>query len=116
MGSIRRYTTPTQELTIDGVDLTESSVYVTYRQGDRVQTFTGNDITVEQIIKPGTEESEHPTVLGTKISVFFTQEITSVFSEREDIRVQVNWLDGKKRNATVIARCKVDGNLLEEVI
>lgn len=108
MANIRRYTTPTQELLVEGVDLTSAEVFVSYRQKNTSFVFSGNQIQVEAI----TEDERTDTL----ISVYMTQEQTASFKYNEDVEIQVNWLEGHRRNATVIARCKVSDNLLEEVI
>ena len=99
---MRRYTTPTIELTVEGVDLTGVRVLVTFAQ--RRQRLTIEDATVAY---DGTD---------TTVTLSLTQEQLGRFAEGE-ARVQVNWVDMKgHRNATVEAPLVVTGNLLERVI
>ena len=108
MANIRRYTSPTQELIVEGVDLTSSDVYVTYKQGNYTLQMSGNDITVEAVT--------HDQTTDTKISVYMSQTQTAGFKSDPSIEVQVNWLTDGQRNATTIAKVSVARNLLEEVI
>ena len=108
MAYIRRFTSPTQELEVENVDLTQSDVYVTYTQGHTVLTVSNEDIQMETVVV-----DDHTNTL---ISVYMSQETTAAFKINEDIEVQVNWLTDGKRNATDIAKVGVKRNLLEEVI
>lgn len=108
MAYIRRYTSPTQELVVENIDLTQSDVYVTYKQGRTILNLSGEDIEME------TEVVDDQT--NTVISVYMSQETTAAFKTNDDIEVQVNWLTDGERNATVIAKVGVYRNLLEEVI
>lgn len=108
MAYIRRYTSPTQELEVENVDLTQSDVYVTYTQGRTVLTVSNEDIEMESVVVDDQT--------NTLISVYMSQEATAAFKINEDIEVQVNWLTDGERNATDIARVGVKRNLLEEVI
>lgn len=101
---MKRYSTPIEELTIEGIDLTECEVYVTFAQGETVYTLSGEDITVEF---DGTD---------TQISVHLTQEQTASFVEDNFVRIQVNWMDNGERNVTDIAYVMVGANLHDEVI
>lgn len=47
--AIRRYTSPTQELIIEDIDLTESEVFVSYRQKNLSLCFSGDDLQVEAV-------------------------------------------------------------------
>lgn len=109
MATIRKYTSPTQQLIIDGIDLTDKSVYVTYSQDNTKLTYHDEDIEVEKIVQDD--------LTSTIISIYMSQEDTSKFNVIKDAEVQVNWLDSDgKRNATSIAKIKINRNLLEEVI
>ena len=95
------YTTPTLELTIDGVDLTGLTSYVTLVQGETA-------LTIED--PPATWDG-HKTTLA----VTLTQAQTALF-ERGAADVQVNWLDGGgRRAATVVQTVRVGTQLLQEV-
>lgn len=98
---MRRYTTPTIELTVRGADLTGCDCWVSIAQG-----------------KAKLEIQATPTLDGedTTLTVQLTQEQTGMLS-RGDARVQVNWIDQSgNRNATTIRTVEVDGNLMERVI
>ena len=101
---IRRYTTPVQELIVEGVDLTGKDVYVTFQQKSNVSTYTGSEITVES---DGTDST---------VSIHFTQIKTAGFEAGRPVKVQVNWMDSGERNATEIKEILITRNLLEEVI
>ena len=99
---MRRFTTPTLTITVEGVDLTAQEVMVTFQQRSRT-------LTVEQ-----------PTMAlvdgDTVISVPLTQLQTGGFAEGS-AEVQVNWLDGNgHRDATTIGAIQVERNLLDEVV
>jgi len=101
---MRRYTTPTLELVVQGIDLTGYEVYVTLcQQGDEITT---------QVAPEDMAHGED----GTTITVDYTQEQTASLEEGR-AKVQVNWLDGEgRRNATNIATVRVDGNLLGRTV
>lgn len=95
------YTTPTLELTIDGVDLTGLTSYVTLVQGETA-------LTIED--PPATYDGHRTT-----LAVTLTQAQTALF-ERGAADVQVNWLDaGGGRAATVVQTVRVGTQLLQEV-
>ena len=108
MANIRRYTSPTQELIVEGVDLTQADVFVSYKQGQTQLNISGEDLTIETVSAGQRTD--------TKISVYMSQEMTAQFVADKDVDVQVNWLEDGQRNATTIARVSVQRNLLEEVI
>ena len=108
MATIRKYTSPTQQLIIDGIDLTDKSVYVTYSQDNVKLTYHDEDIEVIKVVQDN--------ITSTLISIYMSQEDTAKFSVIKDAEVQVNWLEDGKRNATSIAKVKINRNLLEEVI
>lgn len=101
---IRRYTTPVQELIVEGVDLTQSEVYVTFRQNAKVYTMAGEEVAMEF-------DGDNTT-----LSVHFTQLLTAGFQAGKRAEVQVNWMKDGERNATSIAELTITRNLLEEVI
>lgn len=95
------YTTPTLELTIDGVDLTGLTSFVTLVQGETA-------LTIED--PPATYDGHRTT-----LAVTLTQAQTALF-ERGAADVQVNWLDaGGSRAATVVQTVRVGTQLLQEV-
>lgn len=99
---MRRYTTPTMELVVQGIDLTASDVYVTMRQQGRELTIENADVALD-----GED---------TIITFSLTQEQSATFREGR-ARLQVNWLDADgRRNATNIAAVEVAGNLLERTV
>lgn len=98
---MRRYTTPTMELAVEGHDLTGSTAYVTFRQGSRKVTLT--DAPMELVGE------------DTIITVDLTQLQTGRFKAGE-CEVQVNWVEEGKRNATEIRKIEVAQNLLDEVV
>lgn len=99
---MRRYTTPTIELTVEGHDLTASDVYVTMRQQGRELTVEDADVTLD-----GGD---------TVITFSLTQEQSATFREGR-ARVEVNWVDADGfRNATSIGELAVTPNLLNRVV
>ena len=99
---MRRFTTPTLTITVEGVDLTAQEVMVTFQQRSRT-------LTVEQ---PAMALVDGDTV----ISVPLTQFQTGGFAEGS-AEVQVNWLDGfGHRDATTVGAIQVERNLLAEVV
>lgn len=100
---MRRYTTPTQELTVQGIDLTGKDVYVTYKQRCRLVTI--DDPTVSYDEETG----------DTALVVNLTQLQTAMFNADDKVRIQVNWVDQDgMRNATVVRDISVTQNLLQE--
>lgn len=98
---MRRWTTPTHELVVEGVDLTGCDVYVDYKQGSRTRR-----------VKVEPEYDGADTVL----EVEWTQEQSAVFKEG-DVDVQVNWIypDGS-RDASEIATIESTRNILNEEV
>ena len=97
-----RYTTPTITLTVEGVDLTTSTVLVTFQQRSNRLTVEGPSMALQ-----GED---------TVISIPLSQLQTGGFSEGS-VEVQVNWLDGYgHRDATTVAAIQVECNLLAEVV
>lgn len=103
---MRRYTTPTLTLVVEGIDITACDVYVTLRQGKRLLTLTDPEMETE-VVEQRTD---------TKLTVTLTQEQTALF-EAVPVDVQVNYIssDGA-RDATEVKRVEVWPNLLQEVI
>lgn len=99
---MRRFTTPTVTVTVEGVDLTAQDVLVTFSQ-------RGNRLTVEG--------PQMALVDGdTTISIPLSQLQTGGFAEGS-VEVQVNWLDGfGHRDATTVGAIQVERNLLAEVV
>lgn len=99
---MRRYTTPTVTVEVEGVDLTASTVLVTFQQRSNRLTVEGPTMTLQ-----GED---------TIISVPLSQLQTGGFAEGS-VEVQVNWLDGYgHRDATTVGAIQVERNLLAEVV
>lgn len=99
---MRRYTTPTVTVEVEGVDLTTSTVLVTFQQRSNRLTVEGPSMALQ-----GED---------TIISVPLSQLQTGGFAEGS-VDVQVNWLDGYgHRDATTVAAIQVERNLLAEVV
>ena len=84
MSNIPRGTTPTFTFTFteQTLDLTQAAnVYVTFSQGMRILTKTGEDLEVAE----------------KSVSVYLTQKETLAFSG--NVEVQVNWTTGNKDRA-----------------
>ena len=89
---MRRYTTPTIEITIGGADLTGCDVLLTLRQGGKrltVRADESGDWTVGEDSASG--------------SVTLTQEQTASFDEDEDVEVQGSRRPCRSRWASVTA-------------
>lgn len=99
---MRRYTTPTHELTVKGVDLTGCDVYVTYKQARNVLTISD----------PEVEFDGKDTVVTVELS-----QIQSASFKTGDATVQINWVTPQgARDATNIKQVRIEQNLLEEVV
>lgn len=95
---MRRYTTPTVTVTVEGIDLTDQDVLVTFQQQGRTLTVEAPAMALEGA--------------DTVISVPLTQLQTGGFAEG-GLSVQVNWLDGHgHRDATTVGWLQVEQNLL----
>lgn len=93
-------TTPTFILTLQDADLTDSTVYVTFKQDELLLTKSGSDLTIEQNV----------------VNVFLSQEETLKF-QRGNLYIQVNWtFDHGKRACSEVALVKVDNNLFNGVL
>lgn len=104
-----RYTTPTINLSVHGIDLTGKEVYVTLEQDALKMTKSGEDLTLS------VEVIEEVPVTG--IAFTMSQEESAKFAYNKCVSVQANWIssDGV-RNATSIKTIKVMRNLLDSVI
>lgn len=96
-----RGTTPTFILTLQDADLTNTNVYVTFKQDDcLLLTKSGSDLSIEENV----------------VSVYLSQEETLKF-QRGNLYIQVNWtFDNGKRACSEIALVKVDNNLFNGVL
>lgn len=96
-----RYTTPTLELRIEGIDLTECELLVTFSQGTQRLDVTPSNVTYDG---------------STHILVDLSQEQTAMFFDGP-VNAQVNWIDvAGNRDATKIASLEWHGNLLNRVV
>lgn len=103
---MRRYTTPTLTIIVEGIDLTAMDVRVTLKQGKR--SLTISDPEMETVSEEGRTD--------TKLDVTLTQEQTALF-EAVPCKVQVNFIDQDgARDATECKTVDVWPNLLPEVI
>lgn len=99
-----RGTTPDYVLSLDGVDLSDKSVYVTISQGNKKMTLTGERLSVSV------------TGEGSEIAFTLSQEDTLGLSVGE-ATVQVRFIDGAGHaEATNTAVLTVKRVLLEGVI
>lgn len=97
---IRRFTTPTQELVVPGVDLTGKNTLVTFKQGETILDFTDEDLAIEY---DGTDST---------ITLMLSEQETAQLDEGV-VAVQVNYGEGNERMATDVAYIKVGQNLAE---
>lgn len=103
---MRRYTTPTLTIIVEGIDLTAMDVRVTLKQGKRSLTISNPEM--EAVTEEGRTD--------TKLDVTLTQEQTALF-EAVPLKVQVNFIDvDGARDATECKTVDVWPNLLPEVI
>lgn len=99
---MRRYTTPTVTVEVEGVDLTTSTVLVTFQQRSNRLTVEGPSMALQDG--------------NTVISIPLSQLQTGGFAEGS-VEVQVNWLDSYgHRDATTVGAIQVERNLLAEVV
>lgn len=98
---MRRFTTPTFTMVINGFDLSEATVYVTFKQINTVVTV------------------ESPTVTyadgKSTLEVTLTEEQTGMLHVG-NAQVQVNWVKDGVREATEVVTKKITDNLLEAVL
>lgn len=93
-----RYTTPTHEHRVKGIDLTGCDVWVSYEQG------------FAQVDARGAVEYDGS---DSTVTVALTQRQTARFKEGK-VLVQINWVyPNGKRDATEKKVMRVLGNLLE---
>ncbi len=101
--STARATTPTfrHTFTEESLDLTAANhVYVTYRQGAKALTKTGDDIEVEP----------------KAVTVYLTQKETLMFKEGV-LECQVNWTGANgRRAASKVKGIELEKNLLDKVV
>lgn len=100
---MRKYTTPIEQLTVEGIDLSTAEIYVTIKNDNKKLTFTGDRLDVEF---DGND---------TIIRLHLTQQESGSFAVG-GLLVQVNWMMDGERNATEVARLDVQGNLLNTVL
>ena len=99
-----RGTTPDYILTLDGVDLSGKTVYVTIAQSARKLTLTGDELSI------AVDQS------GSTIAFMLTQKATLYLMDGP-ARVQVKFIDSTGYvQASEIATLTVDKALLERVI
>ena len=102
---MRRYTTPTHSLVVEGVDLTDMDVFVTYAQGCNKLTLQPDDATYD--VDTG----------NTTVEVTLSQAQTASFVAGKRVAVQVNAIDSEgRRNSTSVKEVVVTQNLLDEEI
>ena len=103
-----RYTTPTDTLTVKGIDLTEMDVYVTFKQKQQQR----RDPVVVTLADTTVSYADG----DSKIQITLTQQQTSSF-KNGPAQVQVNWIDQNGlRGATREANIVIHDNLLQEVL
>jgi hypothetical protein len=117
---MRRYTTATPSLIVEGVDISDHTVWVTFQQlyPDDVDSTVQNTLSrssfdaVTLTVDPSTKvKSGNDTIVTCSL----TQEQTAQFKPGR-IRAQVNWkTSGGIRKATDIVYIPSFDNLLEEV-
>ena len=97
-----RFTTPTHEHKVKGIDLTGCDVYVSYEQG-----LASVDILADDVVFDGND---------TLVTVSLTQLQTSKFRVGK-ADVQINWVyfDGV-RNGTTVKQVEITPNLLKRVV
>lgn len=106
-----RYTTPTLDFRVKGIDLTvgNKDLWVSIEQGNVELEKRGADLTVTT--------DTHEQVTDTLISVMLTQTESASFCENAKGLVQVNWIDENGvRGATNIKAIDIYRNLLNKVI
>ena len=99
-----RGTTPTFTLTLNDntIDLTQAvNVYATFKQGDKVLTKTGEDI----------------TVTAKTVEVYLNQEETLSFLAGSKVAIQLNWTyaEGKRACSNIVA-VDINHNLIGSVL
>lgn len=103
---MRRFTTPTINLTIRGADLTNCNVWLTLSQGRTMLTIRLDEL---EDWEPGEVVSTCPVTL--------TQEQSAMFTSTSPTLVQVNAVSSEGfRWASGIDSTKLGRNLMEEVV
>ena len=101
-----RYTTPTLQLTVEGVDLQNCDVMLTLRQGRRILNV--RHTAFERFVIDGDT---------AEIDVTLTQQQSGMFREGESVEVQLNYIDENGyRGDTSIATTSFGRNLHESVM
>lgn len=103
---MKRYTTPTLAVRIEGNGLAGCDVYVTLKQGSKKLTFTGEDIVSLELDDD-----------GMTVYIVLTQEQTAAFRPNLPVLMQANVVDPTgRRAATEMKNVGIWNNLLDEVI
>lgn len=101
---MRRGTTPTIALVVQGYDLTDSKVYATIQQGSYTLTKSGADLTVE--------ESD-----GNSFITFELTQAETLAFKAGNASVQVRWINSNDiALATDICTIRIDTVLMDGVI
>lgn len=99
-----RGTTPTFTLTLNDntIDLTQASnVYATFKQGDKVLTKSGEDL----------------TVTAKTVEVYLNQEESLSFLAGSKVAIQLNWTYAQgQRACSTIATVDINNNLIGSVL
>lgn len=98
---IRLYTTPTYIFTVEGIDLSEADVYVTFKQNDTILTFNPTATYADNV---------------STMEVAMTQAETGRLKPFPLVQVQINWMLNGDRNATNVEYIIPNQNLIDEVI
>lgn len=97
-----RYTTPTHEHKVKGIDLTGCDVYVSYQQG-----LTSVDVKAQSVSYDGED---------TTITVPLTQLQTAKFKVGK-AEVQINWIyQNGKRDAVNAKEMEITKNIMQRVV
>ena len=101
-----RYTTPTLEVDVEGVDLEGMDVILTLRQGRRLLDVKASSFSAYET----DGETAH-------IEVTLTQQQSALFRAGEKVEVQLNFIDSNGyRGDTTIAETSFGRNLHEQVM
>lgn len=100
---IRRFTTPLVRVTV-AKDLSEADeIFVTFSQSQSYVTKVKKDMQITY--------GEDTTTILTRL----TQPETGLFSEREPLTVQANWIQGDTRDASGTKKVYLGSQTLREV-
>ncbi len=94
-----RYTTPTEQYSVNGIDLSSAEIYVTYRQGDVVKTFRPINV----------EYDGEATTFEVELSQIETSDL-----EVGKADLQINYILDSKRAATLVKTVYIGTQLLEK--